>query len=189
MKLCTDPAREISEEEAPTGIFVRAIRTSTGRVASVDIAELDEPSLLEFQRSRGGNNSLAEYCVRKILGHQLPAVMPCTDPLRENMHAGIHVRGIRASTCGLGMLDIAELDKGSLLRWLRSHDLAQGNPRAEDCVGMLLGHGPLHALEEEEPKVLTPVEDWMPFPERSSKSPMTLLAEKRRDWEPKKQSD
>ena len=38
--------------------------------------------------------------------------------------------------------DIAELTKESLLRWLRSRD--GDNKWAEDCVGILLGHGHLH---------------------------------------------
>ncbi len=41
--------------------------------------------------------------------------------------------------------DIAELDKSSLLAWLRSR--GGDNPWAEDTLGILLGHGPLHSSE------------------------------------------
>lgn len=41
-----------------------------------------------------------------------------------------------------GNCDIAELDKASLLAWLRSR--GGDNPWAEDVVGVLLGHGPLN---------------------------------------------
>jgi hypothetical protein len=39
--------------------------------------------------------------------------------------------------------DIAHLDAASLLTWLRSR--GGDNPWAEDCVGILLGHGHLHS--------------------------------------------
>ena len=39
-------------------------------------------------------------------------------------------------------VDIAQLNKESLLTWLRSRD--GDNPWAEDVVGILLGHGNLH---------------------------------------------
>lgn len=38
--------------------------------------------------------------------------------------------------------DIAQLDKASLLAWLLSR--GGSNPWAENVVGILLGHGPLH---------------------------------------------
>ena len=38
--------------------------------------------------------------------------------------------------------DIADLAKASRLEWLRSR--GGDNPWAEDCVGILLGHGHLH---------------------------------------------
>ena len=41
--------------------------------------------------------------------------------------------------------DLAELDRASLLAWLRSR--GGDNPWAEDCVGILLGHGHLHTNE------------------------------------------
>jgi hypothetical protein len=41
--------------------------------------------------------------------------------------------------------DIAELDKSSLLAWLRSR--GGDNPCAENTVGLLFGHGPLHSSE------------------------------------------
>ncbi len=42
--------------------------------------------------------------------------------------------------------DIAALDKKSLLAWLKSR--GGDNPFAEDLVGQLLGHGPLHDRTE-----------------------------------------
>ncbi len=42
-----------------------------------------------------------------------------------------------------GSYDIVALDKPSLLAWLKSQ--GGDNPWAEDAVGILLGHGHLHA--------------------------------------------
>jgi len=42
-------------------------------------------------------------------------------------------------------VDINLLDKISLLSWLKSR--GGDNPWAEDCVGILLGHGHLHRKE------------------------------------------
>jgi hypothetical protein len=42
-------------------------------------------------------------------------------------------------------VDICRLDKPSLLAWLRSR--GGDNPWAENTVGILLGHGPLHPTE------------------------------------------
>lgn len=50
-----------------TGIFVRA-QTVKGW-ASVDIGQLDAPSLLSWLRSRGGDNAWAENVVGILLGH------------------------------------------------------------------------------------------------------------------------
>lgn len=57
-----------------TGIFVRA-RSEGGRWESVDISLLDAPSLREWLRSRGGENSWAESVVAILLGHD-PRVPP-----------------------------------------------------------------------------------------------------------------
>lgn len=43
--------------------------------------------------------------------------------------------------------DLVELDKASVLVWLRSR--GGGNRWAEDVVGLLLGHGHLHPIEGE----------------------------------------
>ena len=51
-----------------TGIFVRA-QSHTGYWHSVDISELAPESLLEWLRSRGGDNQWAEDVVGIILGH------------------------------------------------------------------------------------------------------------------------
>lgn len=65
------------------------------------------------------------------------------DPLREKARHGTTGCYIRAVN-GEGVVadyDIAELDKVSLLRFLRTG--GQKNELAENTVGMLLGHGPL----------------------------------------------
>jgi len=51
-----------------TGIYVRAIN-SDGKWDSVDIADLDRPSLMFWLRSRGGENLWAESVVAMLLGH------------------------------------------------------------------------------------------------------------------------
>jgi hypothetical protein len=64
------------------------------------------------------------------------------DPKREYLAeaTGIYVRAKVDNKWK--SVDIAQLDKESLLRWLRSRD--GDNPWAEDVVGILLGHGNLH---------------------------------------------
>jgi hypothetical protein len=75
----TNPSRELLEVEGgPDGnnegrgttIFVRALKVSTGRFESVDICELDRPSLQAWLRSRGGSNEWAESVVLILLGHE-----------------------------------------------------------------------------------------------------------------------
>jgi len=55
-----------------TGIFVRAAHK--GKFGSFDIAQLDAPSLLNWLRSRGGNNPWAENVVGTMLQHDKPLV-------------------------------------------------------------------------------------------------------------------
>lgn len=50
-----------------TGIFVRA--KNGAHYGSFDICELEKDSLLEWLRSRGGDNKYAEDVVGIILGH------------------------------------------------------------------------------------------------------------------------
>lgn len=64
--LTTDPAR-VSYVDQGTGIYVRAL--SLGQWSSVDIAALDARSLLQWLRSRGGDNPYAENTVGILLGH------------------------------------------------------------------------------------------------------------------------
>jgi hypothetical protein len=66
------------------------------------------------------------------------------DPERResNGNTGIYVRARDGE--GWGIFDIVHLDKPSLLAWLRSRGGA--NEWAENTVGLLLGHGPLHSL-------------------------------------------
>jgi hypothetical protein len=71
MKL--DPSR--SEIDYVTGIYVRA-QDDEGRWHSADVARLDEPSLTEWLRSRGGENLWAENVVRILLGWPTRAASP-----------------------------------------------------------------------------------------------------------------
>lgn len=64
-----------------------------------------------------------------------------TDPDRiEEPETGIYVRA-KTSEGGWRSADIAHLDKASLLAWLQSR--GGDNALAENCVGILLGHGNL----------------------------------------------
>jgi hypothetical protein len=66
-ELKTDICREGCSLD--TGIFVRA-KKSDGTWDSVDISELTVDSLLEWLRSRGGDNKWAESVVLQLLGHR-----------------------------------------------------------------------------------------------------------------------
>jgi hypothetical protein len=66
LDLRVDPDRE-GRLHAATGIYVRA--THADRWGTFDIAELDQPSLNAFLRSRGGDNPWAESVVEILLGH------------------------------------------------------------------------------------------------------------------------
>jgi hypothetical protein len=55
---------------------------------------------------------------------------------------GIPVRAKQRDGGDYLTVDIGLLEKKSLLAWLRSR--GGNNPLAENCVGMLLGHGQLH---------------------------------------------
>jgi hypothetical protein len=59
------------------------------------------------------------------------------DPINNT---GIWVRALRNDKWE--SVDIVFLDKDSLLSWLKSR--GGDNRYAEDCVGILLGHGHLH---------------------------------------------
>ena len=63
--LKADPARMHLDDK--TGIMVRAL--VDGLPESVDIARLDRQSLLDWLRSRGGDNDFAEHVVLLLLGH------------------------------------------------------------------------------------------------------------------------
>jgi len=65
----TDPSRENERMHGLTGIFVFAIGKDGERDA-FDIAELDADSLTAFLKKDGGDNLLAENCVRVLLGHK-----------------------------------------------------------------------------------------------------------------------
>jgi len=64
-----DPERRDPYADA-TGIYVR-VADGVG-FFNADIAQLDGPSLLEWLRSRGGNNPWAENTVAHMLGHKMP---------------------------------------------------------------------------------------------------------------------
>lgn len=69
MELKVDGSRW-KEKEAfyKTGIFVRAF-TPENKWDAVDIVLLEKKSLLEWLRSRGGDNPYAEDVVGIVLGH------------------------------------------------------------------------------------------------------------------------
>jgi hypothetical protein len=67
MNLKIDPER-VKEGFRETGIFVRA-QNEDGKLATTDIIDLDAKSLLEWLRSRGGENVFAEETVGILLGH------------------------------------------------------------------------------------------------------------------------
>ena len=67
MTLKFDPNRTEEKFEC-TGIYVRAININ-GNWDNADIGQLDKKSLLEFLRSRGGQNEWAEDVVGILLGH------------------------------------------------------------------------------------------------------------------------
>ena len=64
MELKVDPQRVGNE----TGILVRSLGVD-GKWGAFDIAELTAESLLEWLKSRGGDNQMAEDTVGIILGH------------------------------------------------------------------------------------------------------------------------
>jgi hypothetical protein len=57
-----------------TGIFIRA--KHEGKWGNFDIAELDEPGLMVWLRSRGGDNPWAESTVAILLGHRATEETP-----------------------------------------------------------------------------------------------------------------
>lgn len=67
--LRTAPDRQNEQMHGATGIFLRAIGQD-GRWGSYDMAELDADSLTAWLKRDGGDNPLAESCVRILLGYQ-----------------------------------------------------------------------------------------------------------------------
>lgn len=72
VELTVDPKR--IDYDGSTGVYVRA--RHEGKWGSYDMAVLDRASLLEFLRSRGGDNPWAENIVGAILGHEGPIRTP-----------------------------------------------------------------------------------------------------------------
>ena len=68
-RLQVDPKR--IHYDGMTNIFVRAL-SEDGRWMNADIAQLDQPSLLAWLRSRGGANEWAEGVVFVLLDHSAP---------------------------------------------------------------------------------------------------------------------
>lgn len=70
MELTVDKYRwEMFDTLRPTNIFVRTMLPD-GSWDSVDIIYLDKESLLDWLRSRGGDNEWAEQVVLMLLGHE-----------------------------------------------------------------------------------------------------------------------
>ena len=63
----------------------------------------------------------------------------------EESLTGVFIRAQHPATEKWLTVDIACLGRSSLLSWLRSR--GGDNPWAEDVVGILLGHGHLHAQD------------------------------------------
>jgi len=79
--LRTAPDRQNEQMHGATGIFLRAIGQD-GRWGSYDMAELDAESLTAWLKRDGGDNALAENCVRILLGHpQIQANTASSDRL------------------------------------------------------------------------------------------------------------
>lgn len=68
MDLKIDAERVKEFGDSRTGIFVRAM-SPEGKWDSYDIVLLTKESLLEWLRSRGGDNPYAEQVVCILLGH------------------------------------------------------------------------------------------------------------------------
>lgn len=64
----------------------------------------------------------------------------------EASPTGIYIRAKHPTTNKWMSVDIYVLQKDSLLTWLKSR--GGDNKWAEDTVGILLGHGSLHKVEE-----------------------------------------
>lgn len=91
-----------------TGIFLRAIGQD-GRWGSYDMAELDADSLTAWLKRDGGDNALAENCVRVLLGHpQVVANEPSQLPRPGTRSAGLQDSETNLNpddTAGRGQLD------------------------------------------------------------------------------------
>lgn len=68
IKLYTDPKREGPKLHGVTGIYVRA-QGKDGNIGAFDLAELNAESLTAWLKRDGGNNLLAENCIRILLRH------------------------------------------------------------------------------------------------------------------------
>ena len=68
MELAVDKIRLENDYSFHTGVFVRA-KFPNGKWDSVDVSLLTKESLLEWLRSRGGNNPYAENFVGILLNY------------------------------------------------------------------------------------------------------------------------
>ncbi|MBN3875235.1 hypothetical protein [Nostoc sp. JL23] len=69
MNLKIDPTRWANKEEwEGTGVYVRAT-FADGSCGVVEISHLEKASLLDWLKSTGGDNRIAENCVGILLGH------------------------------------------------------------------------------------------------------------------------
>ena len=81
--LRTAADRQNEQMHGATGIFLRAIGQD-GRWGSYDMAELDAESLTSWLKRDGGDNALAENCVRILLGHPQVVANAATQPRSPN---------------------------------------------------------------------------------------------------------
>ena len=84
--LRTAADRQNEQMHGATGIFLRAIGQD-GRWGSYDMAELDAESLTSWLKRDGGDNALAENCVRILLGHPQVVANAGDEARRQNTNS------------------------------------------------------------------------------------------------------
>jgi len=89
---------------------------------------------------------------RRDMGEEVTGLTVDPERLIANIKTGIYVRA--KSGDKWVTTDVANITSRSLLVWLRSR--GGRNDWAEDCVGILLGHGPIATLRGEPEQDQTP---------------------------------
>ena len=89
---------------------------------------------------------------RRDVGKEMMNLIVDPERVIADINTGIHVRA--KSGDKWVTTDIANLTSRSMLLWLRSR--GGKNNWAEDCVGILLGYGPIATLQGEPEPTQTP---------------------------------